>query len=211
MKRFMAGLIGCALVLIGGCVPVGVVPIAEVQPLPYRFILAWSSQVADPYYVLAGPSESYRRFPFNAWAESALEEQLALRSSREGAPLVKVAVKLREVTTDYRQVGEAPVMNGILLAGFGGGLASVAGDFDQDGGRSIPEEIYKSARLDGELELYLGDRLLTRQHVASAVEQLVRWEDFDAWSYDYGSVLQALIADLRTQVDQILLQALPGT
>jgi len=210
VKRFIAGLLGFTLVLVSGCVPMGGGPVDPVQPLPYRFVLVWSSQVADPYYVLAGPSESYRRFPFNAWAESALEEQLALRSSRAAAPSVRVVVQLRKVTTGYRQVGEAPIMTGILFSGFGGGLSRAAGDFDQDGGLSIPEEIYKSARLDGELELYLGEQLLTRQHVSSAVEQVVHWEDFDAWSYDYGSVLKALIADFRTKVDQVLLQALPG-
>ncbi len=197
-------------VLLGACSLPGVegpaAPPAIVQ-LPYRLNLEMTSKIPDPYYVLAGPSESYRRYPFNAWAEKALRQSLAASSGSPSQPQVTVEVQLDQLRTGYFEIGGGPTRSAPIYAGLAGrGLLS--GDDMDDDGRAIPSEIHKSIQLTGALEIRKEGQLLTRRDLTVAEEEVVLWTDFDAWSYDYGNLLKAVIDKLNRQIDAELVKVL---
>lgn len=207
MKRMFVVLLGC-LLLLPGFLTENQAAAAVLKPLPYHLVLDWSSQLANPYYVLAGPSDSYGRFPFNDWARQALQQRLQLRSGPASAPRVTVVVQLQKLTTGYDEVGAAPEFGRIQYAGLGR-LPSILGDdFDDGGGPPMPEDIYKSAHLTGELRLERAGKVVLTKPLSVEVREHINWQDFDAWSYDYGSVLKQVAATLVGDVDQDLVKAL---
>ena len=204
MKRKFLALFGCLLLLLPGCLPEKAPEENAVTPLPYHLVLEWSSALANPYYVLAGPGVSYRRFPFNDWAQTALRQRLALRSGPSSAPTVRVVVHLQQLTTDYSEIGAAPAFGRMRYAGLGGFVGVLSDDNDEDGGPPTPEDIFKSAQLTGELRLVRDDKVLLRRSLSAKVRQQINWQDFDSWTYDYGSVLKQVIRIMVSDVDQAL-------
>jgi hypothetical protein len=188
-------------VLLGGCTVAQEGPEREpVKPLAYRFTLEMTSHIADPYYVLAGGSESYGRFPFNSWARSALEKRLAARSGPGDLPVVTVAVDLHRLTTAYDEIGEGPTLHSPIYNGIGPQLLA-GSDFEEGDGRALPSEIHKSAELKGTLKLRREGRTLVERPLQENVEIVIYWEDIDRWSFRYNDVLHAVVDALVKDVD----------
>ena len=187
--------------LLAGCTVPQEGPEREpVRPLAYRFNLEMTSHIADPYYVLAGGSESYGRFPFNDWARSALRNRLAARSGTGDLPVVTVAVDLHRLTTAYDEIGEGPTLHSPIYNGIGPQLLA-GGDFEEGDGRALPSEIHKSAELKGTLGLRLEGRIVAERPLRENVGIVIYWEDIDRWSFRYNDVLRAVIDELTKDVD----------
>jgi hypothetical protein len=190
--------------LLGGCTsPRPEVRLEPLPPLPFRVALEFSSALPDPYYVLSGPSDTYRRFPFNGWTRSALSSRLAARSGTE-TPEVTVVVQLVSLQTSYREMGSGPGPGAPLYSGIPGRSLLAGDDFDGGDGRHIPTEIHKSAQLTAELSLRQGGRTLVRKTLTPEAMATVYWENFDAWSYDYGDVLKQVITRLVKDIEAVL-------
>ena len=136
MKTLKAMLLA-GVVALAGChyPPKEAVP--AIQPLPYHYHLELTSQIPDPYYVLAGPGQSYRRFPFNAWAGQALDRQLKLRSGAS-QPIITVKLNLLSLATGYNEIGLGPSLPTPLYAGIGGGPWFSDRDFEDEASRPSP-------------------------------------------------------------------------
>jgi hypothetical protein len=193
-----------AVVALAGCryPPKDATP--PIQPLPYHYHLELTSQIPDPYYVLAGPGQSYRRFPFNAWAGQALERQLKLRSGAS-QPTITVKLNLLSLATGYNEIGLGPSLPTLRYAGVGGGPWFSDRDFEDDG-PAIPSEIHKSVTLKASLTLARGERILSRENLEVQSKEVILRENFDAWSYDYGDLLKQAIRQLVEKVDDVLVK-----
>lgn len=192
---------GCSLAREAAQVPAG-------PPLPYHFTLNFGSKIADPYYVLSGPIESYRRFPFNRWAKSALQTRLAALSGDPSGPAVNVDLRLLELKTGYSQVGDGPTLADPRYGGIGR-LPLLAGDdMDSGDGPYIPSEIHKSVDLKADLTVSRDGRELLHKPLEIHIKTVIYWRDFDAWSYDYGHILNLAIHRLSRDVEDNLRQTL---
>ncbi|MFU8856794.1 MAG: hypothetical protein ACNA8S_07270 [Deferrisomatales bacterium] len=183
------------------------------------------SSVADPYYVLSGPSETYRAYRLTERFSRHLEAYAARKSAPEG-PTIDVTVTLESVSTDYRQIGGvereagrglagAPLHQSVRVAAAGTvavlRLPSLLTGREWDGGGlSIPYEITKRARLAALVEVSSSGRSLARETVNAEAEEIVSWEDHDAWAYDYSAVFEALFRKVVAEVDRIVDQAAAG-
>jgi hypothetical protein len=203
--RHLTGIFMAFALAWAGCASPGPQSLPEpLSPLPYRITLEFTSDISDPYYVLSGPSESYLRVPFNAWARDALLRRLAARSAGAGAPDVTLRVHLVSLQTSYREVGSGPGGGAPTSTGLFGPLLLAGGDFDGGDGRHIPSEIHKGARLEAELRVDQGGRTLVNKTLIPEARETVYWEDFNEWSYDYGDLLRQVITRLVKEADDAL-------
>lgn len=191
-----------------------------VERLGGKVAVQFSSAVADPYYVLSGPVESYEAFRFNAMFREALGRYAAAKSG-PGEEEVTLVVHLEALTTGYRQLGAGiPHQGGdwaaagpIQLAAAGREVARgpfrSAAHFDEDGGDwSFPAEVTKSAALRFSAELRAAGIPAARESLSAHAELTVTWDDWDPWgpqwalrAYEYGPVLQGVIRDAMARID----------
>jgi len=200
-----------------------------VEQLGGRVAVQLSSAIAEPYYVLSGPAESYAAFPFNAMFREALDRYVAAKSG-PGAAGVTLVIHLEALTTGYQQLGAGllpererwAAAEPIRLASAGvevargpfGGLS----DFDREGGDwSFPAEIYKSATLQFTAEVRSAEGPAVREVLSAKSDVTVTWDDWDPWgpqwalrAYDYGPVLQQVIRNAMVRVDAFVDQAVQG-
>jgi len=197
-----------------------------------RVDVQFTSGVADPYYVLSGPAESYRAFRFNAMFREALNRYAAAKSG-SGGGAITLLVHLDTLTTGYRQLGAGVVPEGPAFA-LGGPVRLAAAGLqvargpgarlshfrEGDGDLSVPAEITKSAALGFSAELRAADRAVNREALTASAEVTMTWDDWDPWgrsgwnpwAYDYGPVLEALTWDAMARIDGFVDAALrtPG-
>jgi hypothetical protein len=180
----------------------------------------FSSAIADPYYVLSGPVESYESFHFNGMFRGALERYAAAKSG-PGEGLVKLVVHLERLSTGYRQLGAGLPPAGAPLARAGrlqlasadaGAPLGLISQFRDDGGDwSFPEEITKSAALGFAVEVQSAGSAPSRESLSVSADVTVTWDDLDPWgpqwsakAYAYGPVLEAVTRNAIRRIDALL-------
>lgn len=202
-----------AAVLAGGCAALTARPSADargrrVERLAGAVHVKVGSEVPNPYTVFSGPVETYRRYRFNDSAAARFEAYGRAKSGA-GGDGVDVVVTLRSLDTGYREVGmrEAPRGVQVAFAGsrFPGALGRIAGD---ESDFSIPNEIHRSATLSGLVEVGRGGAVLARKEFTAQVSNVVYWQDYSRWVYDYTDVFAAVLEEAVTQVDRIVDDAL---
>jgi len=177
--------------------------------------VAFTSAVADPYYVLSGPVESYEAVRFNQLFREALE-RYAQAKSGPGSETVVLSVHLEGLTTDYRQLGAGVVpaepfrvaAAGVRVAR--GPLGRMAHSRRDGGGDlSVPAEITKAAALTFWVESRAADGAARREAMTASASVTLTWDDWDPWghpgwnpwAYDYRPVLGALVRDAVARID----------
>ncbi len=213
----LGALAGCAGVPYGrgAAVETG----AEVQRAPVAVAGRVASSLPERYYVLSGPAETYRSYRVTERFQGLFAEYVA-RKTGAGSPGVEVAVSLDELTTGYREVGGVePAREGRFAGGTGSAGVQVAsaapvaslgllgrfGDLDRDrGDLSIPYEITKKAALSATVEVTAQGRSLAREPVKAEAVEVIPWEEYDSWAYDYTAVLDAAMRRLLVEVDRVV-------
>jgi len=214
-------LAGCA----GGPVEWGTVAGSgeEVRRAPVAVAGRATSSLPEPYYVLSGPAETYRAHRVVERFAGIFAYYVA-RKSGPGKPGIEVVVNLDALVTGYREVGGMMPAGGVRRAGraeaegvqvaaagrlAGWGPLGRFGDFARDrGGLSIPYEITKRATLTATVEVSSAGRRFARETVKAEAEEVIRWEDYDPWAYDYATVLYAALGKALGEVDRVVDAAL---
>jgi len=182
--------------LLSGCVGHYASPIEMPgTSFPYAVDIDLSSQIDDPYYVMSGPSETYRRFSFNGWCRSALQQFRVENFKTGDQPVLSINIVLIKLKTSYDEFGMMP---------YQGGLALFSGLDDDDGGLDVPVEIYKGAALTAEIQLVANGEVILSKRLQPSFNTTVHGEDFDSWSYDYGPVLRGVIQQLLEDISLAL-------
>lgn len=194
-------------------------PAASV-PAPVRVETRLTSALPDPYYVLTGPVETYRAYRLERRFGRLLQEY-ADRKSGPGSPPLLVTVHLESLTTGYHQIGGRPgdrryraarpgTREGVLLASAAGPESSFAflgrfGGLDRDGGDlSIPYEITKRAVLTAAVAVSSAGQSLARETVTQEAVEVVSWEEYDRWAYDYDRVFEAAFRKILAEADRLV-------
>lgn len=194
-------------------------PVPAVQRGPAVLNVQLKSAVAEPYYVLSGPSETYRAYRVNKRFQRHLYEYAAQKSATDG-PSLDLTVTLEALSTGYHQIGGteqggnrrvasrwrgAPVQVAAAGSLTRLGILGRFGGFDRDGnGLSIPYEITKRAAVTATVEVAASGRTLARETATADAEEIVRWEDFDAWTYDYSTVFETAFRGVVAEVDRVV-------
>jgi hypothetical protein len=84
-------------------------------------------------------------------------------------------------------------------------LGRIAGD---ESDFYIPNEIHRSATLSGLVEVGRGGSILAREEFTAQVSNIVYWQDYSRWVYDYTDVFAAVLEEAVAQVDRIVDEAL---
>ncbi len=197
-----------ATALAGGCAALPARPPVEARGgveragAPVRVKVG--SEIPNPYTVFSGPVETYRKYRFNEKA-AARFEVYGRDKSGTGGEAIDIVVTLRSLDTGYREVGMGEGARGVQVAfagsRFPGALGRIAGD---ESDFYIPNEIHRSATLSGLVEVRRGGSVLARKEFAAEVANIVYWEDYSRWVYDYTDVFAALLEEAVTQVDRIV-------
>ena len=171
-----------------------------------------TSDIPDPYVVLAGPAEAYRRVPVVQRLTRALERYASAAGSPDAREVVKVHVHLLEVSTGYDEVGARKRQARVLLAYAGGpgGLPGPGEELERDGDIPVPLEIHKSVRLSARVRVTAGRGSTLEEPVSVEATEVVYQEDFDRWSYDYGPLFDLAIRRLVGRVGEIVQRAAGG-
>ncbi len=201
-----------AAALAGGCAALPARPSEDARGGVERFAGAVrvkiGSEIPNPYTVFSGPVETYRRYRFNDSA-AARFEAYGRDKSGGGGDGVDVVVTLRSLDTGYREVGMREGTRGVQVAfagvRFPGALGRIAGD---ESDFSIPNEIHRSATLSGVVEVGRGGSILGRKEFTAQVSDIVYWQDYSRWVYDYSDVFAAVLEEAVNQVDRIVDDAL---
>ncbi len=217
--------------LLAGCAGIAVPPGLRGEPShavrPGEAVLSirLQSDVADPYYVLTGPAETYRAYRVTERFRRHLEGYAAQKSAAEG-PRLELSVTLESLSTGYQQIGGADRGGKGRLARLSGkmpvqvaaagpwarlGILGRFSGLEGDGGDlSIPYEITKRATLTARVEVSSAGRTLARETVTVQGEEIIRWENYDAWAYDYARVFEAAFRKLIAEVDGLVDRAVAG-
>ncbi|MDF1552514.1 MAG: hypothetical protein P1P84_05595 [Deferrisomatales bacterium] len=196
----------------------------EVQPLPppprtpYAIDLVYTSALADPYYVMAGPAESYARYSITAQFAALLQHQLVQLSDPGSARAATLTVHLSALTTRYRRLGSSPppaapqgtryAMLGsdppaILAAWQTGRFGDLMDREDQDA--DIPAEIRKGATLIATVEISGDGVAPLRQTVTAEYDDLItRWEFDPRDAYSYTDVLDQTLRVATAEITAIV-------
>ncbi|MEW6489042.1 MAG: hypothetical protein AB1578_14140 [Thermodesulfobacteriota bacterium] len=219
-NRFRA-VAGAAAALWMALVPGGAAAQADaVLPAPVPVEARLTSALSDPYYVLTGPVETYRGYRLER-RFGRLLEAYARRKSGAGSPPLVLTVHLESLTTGYHQIGRRDrerryraalprTSPELLLASAGGPEGSLArlrrfGGLDRDGGDlSIPYEITKRAVLTAVVAVTSGGDTLARETVTREAVEVISWEDYDRWAYDYGGVLEGAFRQVLAEADRLV-------
>lgn len=167
------------------------------QTFPYALEIIFTSQIDNPYVILSGPGESYRRVPFNSWCLGKLQSFQKNNFNASDSPSVTMAIDLIELSTRYDEFGVNPFRAGSSpLSKFG----------DDTDGFDVPGEIHKGATLTAEVKLSAGSKTFLATRLNPSFEVTIPKENSDAWSYDYGPVLHGLIRELIEELTLTLPQ-----
>jgi hypothetical protein len=213
-----AAALGMALLLGGGAARAD-----AVLPAPVPVETRLTSALRDPYYVLTGPVETYRGYRLERRFGRLLDEYAGRKSGAGGPPLL-LTVHLESLTTGYHQIGGRQrerryraALPGtrppLLLASAGGpegslvGLRRFGGLDRDDGGPSIPYEITKRATLTAVVAVADRGDTLVRETVTREAVEVVSWEDYDRWAYDYGGVLEEAFRKVLAEADRLVDEA----
>lgn len=157
-------------------------PAAAVWPAPMNVALDLETRVPDPYYVLSGPIETYRSYPFHAWVSEAFREYVRQKSGaleEEGI----LQVRVEQLSTRFRAIGSA--------------------------GEQRAERVYKTARLRLATAFLTGGETLARRDGWLDAEVTLGWQDAGAERYyDFTDVLGAVIAKALAEADAVVEEAL---
>ncbi|HSH69796.1 MAG TPA: hypothetical protein VK997_07750 [Deferrisomatales bacterium] len=216
---FLAGgfFLGCSLAPVRLAGP-EVYPLPPLPRTPYAIELVYTSALADPYYVMAGPAESYARYSITTQFEALLRHQLVQLSDPASDRSATLAVHLSALTTRYRRLGSSPpptapqgpryAMLGtdppaFLAAWQTGRFGDLMDREDQDA--DIPAEIRKGATLFATVELS-GDGVPSlRQSVAAEYDDLItRWEFDPRDAYSYTDVLDQTLRVATAEITAIV-------
>lgn len=219
-KRFRA-VAGAAVALWVALVPGGAAAQADaVLPAPVPVEARLTSALSDPYYVLTGPVETYRGYRLERRFGRLLESYARRKSGTGSSPLV-LTVHLESLTTGYHQIGgrdrerryrTALPRTGpeLLLASASGPEGSLVrlrrfGGRDRDnGGPSIPYEITKRAVLTAVVAVATAGDSLARDTVTREAVEVISWDDYDRWAYDYGRVLEGAFMKVLAEADRLV-------
>lgn len=170
-------------------------------------MLEFSSTLPDNYFVLSGPIESYRSFPFNSRLHQRLVEKLGSLGIPEAGTPTRLRVHLAELTTDYDRLGSSPFppQSPLKLASLST-QSLAAFDFDEDaqGDPTTPLQITQSARLTLEVDIQSAAGPSVKERVVAEAQRVTLREHLDYWSYDYGPLLQEVIAKAANSVAKLL-------
>jgi len=205
------------LMILPGCAELPLVrQIPEVsRTVPYRLQLQFNSALSEPFYVLAGPMETYDRFPVNA----ALAELLALTLERQQAPgsvlVAVVEVRISSLTPNYDQFGRRnPGGYGTVAPVRAGDAARwVTRDADGDG-TDVPEETHRGAVLQGEMRILVDGRELRRQSLEISDQEVLNRHDFyplvPAYRerFDFRPVLERVLLKTAAEVSRVTAETL---
>ncbi len=182
------------------------------EPLPVRVEVEVTSEVPDPYVVLSGPVEAYRRIPVAGLLTRALERYARAVGRPDAGKVVRVRVHLVEVSTGYDEVGarRPPARVRLAYAGDPGWIPGPGEDLERDGDLPVPLEIHKSVRLTARVRVAAAGGPPLEQPVSVDVAEVVYQEDFDRWSYDYGPLFRQAVRRLVERVDDIVRRAAGG-
>lgn len=155
-----------------------------------------SSEVPEPYYVLSGPGQSYKRFPLKAFLEAGLAENLARRPSLTGGGSV-LRVHLAAVKTGFEEVG-VPLSGG--HDSMGGGPVGHPG---------LPV-VTKRVELELRATIGAGAGAVTKPIRVEAVEVIDVAHYDPRWAYDYDGVVDEAVAKAARAIDAFVNAALRG-
>ncbi len=182
------------------------------RPLPVRVDVQVTSEVPDPYVVLSGPVEAYRRVPVVRLLTRALDRYARLAGRPGARDAVRVRVHLVKVSTGYDEVGarEHPAPVHLAYAGGPGSLPGLGEELERDGDVPIPLEIHKSVRLSARVRVAGAGGGILEEPVSVEAAEVVYQEDFDRWSYDYGPLFRQAIRRLVDRVDELVRRVAGG-
>lgn len=199
-----------AVVAATGCAALGpTAPVEGVRRAAFPVAVRFTSDVADPYWVMAGPSETYRSIRVNDRLRGRLEAYARAKSGPEGNPL-DVLVHLERVDTAYGQLGRR--------GGGGTRLARAAprtltdalpmrlgSDREFDDGR--PYRITKTVEVTLRAEASADGRLLAREPITVRLEETTEHDDIDLWTYDYLPLVDRALGEAVARLDEIVERA----
>lgn len=157
----------------------------EVWPATLFLTVEVASSVADPYYVLSGPIETYRSYPVNGWLREAFEEYGRQKAGGgEGRGVLRVRVD--DLATRFRPVGMMT--------------------------KHWPERVVKSATLSFGVSLEVDGKVLVERDLRAASEVTLGWDAFPRGSlYEFEDVLGWVIAEALAVTDGVVEEALRGS
>ncbi|MEW6486651.1 MAG: hypothetical protein AB1578_01895 [Thermodesulfobacteriota bacterium] len=157
-------------------------PASAVWPAPMIVALDLETRVPDPYYVLSGPIETYRAYPFQDWVSEAFREYARQKSGaleEEGI----LQVRVEQLSTRFRAIGSA--------------------------GEQRAERVYKTAWLRLEVSFLAGGEILARRDGWLEAQVTLGWHEAGAEQYyDFTDVLGAVIAKALAEADAAVEEAL---
>ncbi|PNU21775.1 hypothetical protein C2E25_00670 [Geothermobacter hydrogeniphilus] len=181
--------------------------------VPYRLELDFSSALPDPFYLFAGPMETYNRYPVNGALKRLLTETLDRQQGAAGSLQAVVAFRLLALIPRFDQYGllNFPVSRTVMVfeekAFF---LQRAEMDGGGDGGIDLPLEVHRGATLIGELRIRVEGREIHRQTLEIVVREVIYRDDDDRSKYlysdrfDFGPVLERVLLKSAAEVSRIV-------
>lgn len=185
-------------------------------PVPYRLQLRFTSELTDPFTVLAGPMETYNRYPVNAALAELLGRTLE-RQQDPASPLQAVVeVHIAALVPNYDQFGLLPLPSAtraIAEVVSGPDLQRVTRDGDGDG-TDVPEETRRGAVLHGDIRILVDGKLVGRQALKINDQEVINRHDFypSMSSYterfDFRPVLERVLLKTSREVSRVVVETL---
>lgn len=153
-----------------------------VWPAPLFMTVEFTTRVPDPYYVLSGPTETYRSYPVNGWLREAFEEYGRQKAGGgEGQGVIRIRVD--DLTTRFRAIGSL--------------------------GEIRPERVFKTAALRLGVTFQVDGKTLAERDLRAVSDVTLGGHDGPAASlYDFGDVFGQLIAQALAETDSVVEEAL---
>lgn len=199
----------------GGCIPKEIPP-PLVERVPYKILLHYSSDLANPYYVLSGPFQSYGRFAVNESFQRRLEVYAEAKSTTSAIQTLELTVHAKELLTTYDRLGGLPeerrpsrVAQAGLL-GRGDWPLSVFNSRSDGPFDDLPEQITKTATLQLEISISLAGVPLTTQNLAPRIVQILERYDLGLGTYDYHPLISGVQEQALAEIDRLLQRVLPA-
>lgn len=198
-----------ATIFLAGCLSAKttrVKPYKEPPPyakIPAQLEVSFSSQLPDIFMVLSGPGETYKPYPVNEWAETALR-RYAKEVSSEG-PAYKLSMTILTLRTTFETLGlySGPPTVELVPARYGLDDLRSLEEIDP----RLPQQIEKTISMGVTATLSRpGAEMLTSTFEVEASDIFVRDDDMaDApWVYDYNTLFKRGIDKAIAKMDEMV-------